>query len=100
MVDNAIVVVEAVHTHMEHDRGLDARQAAFRAMGEMGGAIVAITLVMASVFVPLAFLSGPSGVFYRQFSVPPGVALGLSGAWAPPLHPPPQSRHPWPTWPR
>ncbi len=79
VVDNAIVVVEAVHTHMEHDRGLDARQAAFRAMGEMGGAIVAITLVMASVFVPLAFLSGPSGVFYRQFSVTLAFAIGLSG---------------------
>ncbi len=79
VVDNAIVVVEAIHALMEKDARLTARDAALAAMEEIGGAIVAITLVMAAVFVPLAFLSGPSGVFYRQFSVTLAIAIALSG---------------------
>ncbi|MCW5889705.1 MAG: efflux RND transporter permease subunit [bacterium] len=78
VVDNAIVVVEAVHATMERE-GLGPRAATERAMGEVGGAIVAITLVMASVFLPMAFISGPAGIFYRQFALTIAVAITLSG---------------------
>lgn len=78
VVDNAIVVVEAVHARMESDL-TDARIASMKAMGEIGGAIVAITLVMSAVFIPVAFLSGPVGVFYRQFSITMAIAIVISG---------------------
>jgi HAE1 family hydrophobic/amphiphilic exporter-1 len=78
VVDNAIVVVEAVHVKMtEHH--LPAFDATLAAMKEIGGAIVAITLVMSAVFVPVAFLSGPVGVFYRQFSLTLAMAIVISG---------------------
>ena len=78
VVDNAIVVVEAVHVKM-HDLGLNAMDATLAAMKEIGGAIVAITLVMSAVFVPVSFLSGPVGIFYRQFSLTLAIAIVISG---------------------
>jgi HAE1 family hydrophobic/amphiphilic exporter-1 len=78
VVDNAIVMVEAVHHKITHDR-LDPRDASERAVAELGPAIVAMTLVMAAVFVPLAFIPGPAGVFYRQFGLATAVAIVLSG---------------------
>src|SRR4051812_46022361 len=67
VVDNAIVVVEAVHVKMEEEN-LSPYKAVQKALGEIGGAIIAITLVMTAVFVPVSFMSGPVGVLYRQFS--------------------------------
>jgi HAE1 family hydrophobic/amphiphilic exporter-1 len=80
VVDNAIVVVEAVHSKME--QGLGPQAATERAMDEIGGAIIAITLVMASVFVPIAFLKGPAGIFYRQFAITMAIAIVLSAVVA------------------
>src|SRR5690606_7829761 len=70
--------VEAVHAKMQEE-GLSARDATFAAMKEIGSAIIAITLVMSAVFVPVAFLSGPVGVFYRQFSLTLAIAIVISG---------------------
>lgn len=81
VVDNAIVVVEAVHAKMELEH-LPARQATEQALRQMGPAIIAITLVMASVFIPLGFIDGPAGIFYRQFGLTTAIAIGLSGAVA------------------
>ncbi len=78
VVDNAIVVVEAVHANME-EHNLEAPEATERAMHEISGAIIAITLVMAAVFIPVAFMSGPVGVFYRQFSITMATSIILSG---------------------
>ncbi len=78
VVDDAIVVVEAVHHRMTH-LGLAPRAATEQSIGEIGPAIVAITLVMGSVFVPLAFIDGPAGIFYRQFAVTMAIAIALSG---------------------
>lgn len=78
VVDNAIVVVEAVHVKMT-EKHLPAMQATIEAMKEISGAIIAITLVMSAVFVPVAFLSGPVGVFYRQFSLTLAIAIVISG---------------------
>jgi hydrophobe/amphiphile efflux-1 (HAE1) family protein len=78
VVDNAIVVVEAVHLKMNRYH-MNAMDATILAMKEIGNAIVAITLVMAAVFVPVAFLSGPVGVFYRQFSMTQAMAIVISG---------------------
>ena len=78
VVDNAIVVVEAVHAKMA-EKHLDAMEATVESMKEIGGAIVAITLVMSAVFLPVSFLSGPVGVFYRQFSLTLAVAIVISG---------------------
>lgn len=78
VVDNAIVVVEAVHARMEAYR-MNAREATLGAMKDIGSAIVSITLVMSAVFIPVAFLSGPAGVFYRQFSITLAVAIVISG---------------------
>ncbi|MCP9763649.1 efflux RND transporter permease subunit [Lacihabitans soyangensis] len=78
VVDNAIVVVEAVHAKME-EKHLNAREATIESMSEISGAIVAITLVMSAVFVPVAFLSGPVGVFYRQFSITMAISIVISG---------------------
>lgn len=78
VVDNAIVVVEAVHAKM-HEKHLDAKTATKEAMGEITGAILAITLVMSAVFIPVAFLDGPVGVFYRQFSITMAISIVISG---------------------
>lgn len=77
VVDDAIVVVEAVHAKL--DEGYtSARVAAIDAMREIGSAIVSITLVMMLVFIPVSFMSGTSGVFYRQFGLTMAIAIGLS----------------------
>ncbi len=78
VVDNAIVVVEAVHAKME-EKGLSPVYATEEAMHEISGAIIAITLVMAAVFIPVAFMSGPVGVFYRQFSITMSTSIVISG---------------------
>ena len=78
VVDNAIVVVEAVHAKMA-EKHMGPREATFAAMKEISGAIVAITLVMSAVFVPVAFMSGPVGVFYRQFSLTLAISIVISG---------------------
>lgn len=77
VVDDAIVVVEAVHAKL--DQGYNsARRASIDAMNEIGSAIVSITLVMMLVFIPVSFMGGPSGVFYRQFGLTMAMAIGLS----------------------
>lgn len=81
VVDNAIVVVEAVHSKME-ETDLHPKEATELALSEISGAIIAITLVMAAVFIPVAFMSGPVGIFYRQFSVTMATAIILSGVIA------------------
>lgn len=78
VVDNAIVVVEAVHAKM-HDENMQPREATFAAMKEISGALIAITLVMSAVFIPVAFMSGPVGIFYRQFSLTLAIAIVISG---------------------
>ncbi|MGK6351163.1 efflux RND transporter permease subunit [Parapedobacter sp. DT-150] len=77
VVDDAIVVVEAVHSKMERT-GLPARDATLESMKEISGAIVSITLVMVAVFVPVTFMQGPAGVFYRQFAFTLAVAILIS----------------------
>ncbi|MFN3342566.1 MAG: efflux RND transporter permease subunit [Flavobacteriales bacterium] len=81
VVDNAIVVVEAVHAKM-HEKHLKPVAATKEAMQDIGGAILAITLVMSAVFIPVAFLSGPVGVFYRQFSITMAISIVISGITA------------------
>lgn len=81
VVDNAIVVVEAVHAKMEHSH-MGPMRATEHAMREISGAIIAITLVMSAVFIPVAFMQGPEGVFYRQFSLTMAIAIVLSGVTA------------------
>lgn len=77
VVDDAIVVVEGVHAKL--DQGYkSARKASIDAMSELGGAIVSITLVMMAVFIPVSFLPGTSGIFYRQFGLTMAIAIGLS----------------------
>lgn len=78
VVDNAIVVVEAVHAKMQ-ETNQDALTATIETMREISGAIIAITLVMSAVFIPVAFLSGPVGVFYRQFSITLAISIVISG---------------------
>ncbi|MBX2872860.1 MAG: efflux RND transporter permease subunit [Saprospiraceae bacterium] len=82
VVDNAIVVVEAVYAKMEEDPSITPYKATQVAMEELSGAIIAITLVMTSVFVPVAFMSGPVGVFYRQFSITMASSIVISGVVA------------------
>ncbi|PKD41042.1 hydrophobe/amphiphile efflux-1 family RND transporter [Methylomonas sp. Kb3] len=77
VVDDAIVVVEAVHAKMEAEH-VTPYVASQKVLGEIGGAIIAITLVMTSVFVPIAFMSGPVGVFYRQFSIAMASSIVIS----------------------
>ena len=79
VVDDAIVVIEAVHAKMELDPKISVLRATQEAMKEIGGAIIAITFLMASVFIPVAFMSGPVGIFYRQFSITMATAIILSG---------------------
>ena len=82
VVDNAIVVVEAVHAKMEENAHLTPYKATQQVLGEIGGAIVAITLVMTAVFIPVAFMTGPVGVFYRQFSITMASSIVISGVVA------------------
>jgi multidrug efflux pump len=77
VVDDAIVVVEAVEHHLEH--GLSPREATRKAMDEVAGPIVAITLVLMCVFIPCAFIPGITGQFYRQFAVTVAVSTFFSG---------------------
>jgi len=81
VVDNAIVVIEAVHAKMEEEH-LSPYQATKKVVHEISGAIVAITFIMAAVFIPVAFMSGPVGIFYRQFSITMVTAIILSGVVA------------------
>lgn len=81
VVDNAIVVIEAVHAKME-EKHLSPMKATKQAMHEVSGAIIAITFVMAAVFIPVAFMSGPVGIFYRQFSITMATSIVLSGVVA------------------
>ena len=77
VVDDAIVVVEGVHAKL--DQGYtSSRKASIDAMRELGGAIVSITLVMMAVFVPVSFMSGTAGTFYRQFGLTMAIAIGFS----------------------
>jgi HAE1 family hydrophobic/amphiphilic exporter-1 len=78
VVDDAIVVIEAVHAKMEKSN-ISPLKATQQAMKEIGGAIIAITFLMASVFIPVAFMSGPVGIFYRQFSITMATGIILSG---------------------
>ncbi|GAA4837524.1 multidrug efflux RND transporter permease subunit [Algivirga pacifica] len=77
VVDDAIVVVEAVHTKM-HEEHMPPVQATFAAMKEIVSPVIATTLVVMSVFVPSAFLSGPTGVFYRQFALTIAMSVFVS----------------------
>jgi HAE1 family hydrophobic/amphiphilic exporter-1 len=86
VVDDAIVVVEAVHAKL--DQGYkSARKASVDAMNEISGAIVSITLVMSAVFLPVTFISGSTGVFYKQFGITLAVAIILSAVNALTLSP-------------
>lgn len=86
VVDDAIVVVEGVHAKL--DMGYtSARKASLDAMNDLGGAIVSITLVMMAVFVPVSFLGGTSGAFYRQFGITMAIAIGFSAVNALTLSP-------------
>ena len=77
VVDDAIVVVEGVHAKL--DMGYSSsRKASIDAMSELGGAIVSITLVMMAVFIPVSFMGGTSGIFYRQFGITMAIAIGFS----------------------
>lgn len=77
VVDDAIVVVEAVHAKL--DQGYkSARQASIDAMNEIAGALISITMVMMLVFIPVSFMGGTSGIFYRQFGLTMAMAIGLS----------------------
>ncbi|MNZ00639.1 Efflux pump membrane transporter BepE [compost metagenome] len=77
VVDDAIVVVEAIHEKM-HSTGLKARAATLSTMSEITGAILSITMVMAAVFLPVGFMEGPAGIFYRQFAYTLATAILIS----------------------
>lgn len=81
VVDDPIVVVEAVHAKM-HGSAQSPYKATKMVLHEIAGAVIAITLVMTAVFVPVTFMTGPVGVFYRQFSITMAVAIVLSGVMA------------------
>ncbi len=85
VVDDAIVVVEAVHAKME--KGLAPKAATTEAMHEITGAIISITLVMAAVFLPAGFMSGSTGIFYRQFAFTMAIAIIISAVNALTLSP-------------
>jgi HAE1 family hydrophobic/amphiphilic exporter-1 len=86
VVDDAIVVTEAVHAKLERTK-MNARQATIESMSEISGAIVSITLVMAAVFIPVGFMQGPAGVFYRQFAFTLAIAILISAVNALTLSP-------------
>ncbi len=81
VVDDAIVVVEAVHAKM-HEKHLSPYRATKEVINEISGAIIAITLVMTAVFVPVTFMTGPVGTFYRQFGITMATSIVLSGVVA------------------
>ena len=81
VVDDAIVVVEAVHAKM-HEKHLSPYRATTEVIHEISGAIIAITLVMTAVFVPVTFFPGPVGTFYRQFGITMATSIVLSGVVA------------------
>ncbi|KXX71673.1 efflux RND transporter permease subunit [Flammeovirga sp. SJP92] len=86
VVDDAIVVVEAVHAKLDNGEK-DAHKATSKAMSEISGAIISVTLVMAAVFVPITFIKGPSGVFYEQFGVTLIISILISAVNALTLSP-------------
>ena len=86
VVDDAIVVVEAIHAKMEKTH-MNGREASLSAMQEIAGAIISITLVMAAVFIPVTFIQGPTGVFYKQFGITLIVAIIISAVNALTLSP-------------
>lgn len=86
VVDDAIVVVEAVHAKMENGF-TDAKKATVSAMDDITGAIISITLVMAAVFIPVTFITGPTGVFYQQFGITLIIAILISAVNALTLSP-------------
>lgn len=79
VVDDAIVVVEAVHAKMEEEPHLTPYKAVKKVLREISGAVIAITLLMTAVFVPVAFMTGPVGIFYRQFSITMATSIVISG---------------------
>ncbi|WDF56460.1 efflux RND transporter permease subunit [Mucilaginibacter sp. KACC 22063] len=87
VVDDAIVVVEAVHAKMEHNPSLTPKKATTEAMHEITGAIISITLVMAAVFLPVSFMTGSTGIFYRQFALTMAIAIIISAVNALTLSP-------------
>ncbi|NGY37011.1 efflux RND transporter permease subunit [Flavobacterium sp. XN-5] len=86
VVDDAIVVVEAVHAKLD-EGAKTGKEATLSAMSEITGAIISITLVMAAVFIPVSFLGGPSGVFYKQFAITLAIAILISAVNALTLSP-------------
>ncbi|KAB7727347.1 efflux RND transporter permease subunit [Rudanella paleaurantiibacter] len=78
VVDDAIVVVEAVHAKMEEEPHISPFGAVRKVLGEISGAIIAITAVMVSVFLPISFMTGPVGTFYRQFSITMASSIVIS----------------------
>lgn len=78
VVDDAIVVVEAVHAKMQEEH-IGPLPAVKKVLGEISGAVIAITLLMTAVFIPVTFMQGPVGVFFRQFSITMATAIVLSG---------------------
>ena len=86
VVDDAIVVVEAVE-HNVDALGMDPKEATYTAMREVSGAIVATAFVLLAVFLPVAFLSGITGVLYKQFALSIVVALSISAVVAMSLSP-------------
>ncbi len=78
VVDDAIVVVEAVHAKMAEEH-LSPYKAVQKVLGEISGAVIAITLLMTAVFVPVAFMTGPVGVIFKQFSITMATAIIISG---------------------
>ncbi len=86
VVDDAIVVVEAVHAKIDEGES-DPKKATVEAMHEISGAIISITLVMAAVFIPVTFITGPTGVFYEQFGITLIVAIVISAVNALTLSP-------------
>jgi len=87
VVDDAIVVVEAVHAKMEEDPTLSPKEATTQAMSEITGAIISITLVMAAVFLPVGFMTGSTGIFYKQFALTMAIAIIISAVNALTLSP-------------
>lgn len=77
VVDDAIVVVEAVHSKME-DSHMSGKEATHSAMGEITGAVISITLVMSAVFIPIGFMNGSAGIFYKQFAYTLAIAIIIS----------------------
>lgn len=86
VVDDAIVVVEAVHAELDMGAG-SAKEATSKAMNGISGAIISITLVMGAVFIPVSFISGSTGVFYKQFGLTLAIAIVISAVNALTLSP-------------